>query len=213
MSELDNNVIDDVASEVTESQIEHDVAIESTEESVTPTDDSQAHVEETVASIEEPDKVDDDFVQANTEVVTPTQSQSYQTSPAPDNVVLLECIREERARLERDRISLAAAQEELKIRKREEIESTHLTKVSTFFWLHYLFNIPLIGFICSIVFAFAGTNITRKNYARARLIWHLISILCTVLLVLGVLLLIRFLSGNITDLFSEGLVSKIKDLL
>lgn len=213
MSELDNNVIDDVASEVTESQVEHDVAIEATEESVTSTDDNQTRAEETVTSIEASDKIDDDFVQDNTEDVTPTQSQSYQTPPAPDNVVLLEYIREERARLERDRISLAAAQEELKIRKREEIESTHLTKVSTFFWLHYLLNIPLIGFICSIVFAFAGTNITRKNYARARLIWHLISILCTILLVLCVLLLIRFLSGNITDLFSEGLVSKIKDLL
>lgn len=116
---------------------------------------------------------------------------------------LLNYLNTERALLEKERAALTLAENELNQKKEEEINSAHLTKVSTFFWLHYLFNIPFFGFIATIIFSFVGANITRKNYARARMIWHLISILAVLLLVLAILLIIKFFGSDIKEFVSE----------
>lgn len=36
-----------------------------------------------------------------------------------------------------------------------------------YFGLTILFNIPLIGFICLIVFALSGSNVNRRSFARS----------------------------------------------
>lgn len=36
-----------------------------------------------------------------------------------------------------------------------------------YFGYNILFAIPLIGFICAIIFAFDNSNINRRNYARS----------------------------------------------
>lgn len=36
-----------------------------------------------------------------------------------------------------------------------------------YFGYNILFAIPLVGFICAIIFAFDNSNINRRNYARS----------------------------------------------
>lgn len=129
-------------------------------------------------------------------------SESQNVESGQNTEEVLNYLKIERALLDRERVALTNAQKELE-RKKEENTSAHLTKVSTFFWLHYLFNIPFFGFIATIIFSFVGANITRKNYARARMIWHLISILAVLLLVLAILLIIKFFGSDIKEFVSE----------
>lgn len=147
------------------------------------------------------------------EAVAQEATQEPVVNERDEHLLMLEYIKEEQARLEKERASLESEKAAFAQRQKEKIESTHLTNVSTFFWLHYLFNMTFIGFISSIVFSFAGSNISRKNYARARLIWHLIRILCIVLVVLGVILLIKNLPGGITDIIPDFVKGKIKDII
>ena len=57
-----------------------------------------------------------------------------------------------------------------------------------FFGLELLLAIPVIGLIAAIIFSFAPKNNSLRNYARAKLIWCVISILITVLLIVGLLI-------------------------
>ena len=51
-----------------------------------------------------------------------------------------------------------------------------------FFWLPVITAIPIVGIILIFVWAFSkNTNINRKNYARAILIWLLISVILFVI--------------------------------
>lgn len=55
--------------------------------------------------------------------------------------------------------------------------------VLDFFLMSLLSFVPIIGFIFLLIWAFSGnTNINRKNYARAALIWILVSIGLVILL-------------------------------
>lgn len=45
-----------------------------------------------------------------------------------------------------------------------------------------LFAIPLVGFICMIVFALDSSYIARRNYARSFLIWMLIGLVLSIIL-------------------------------
>jgi len=54
-----------------------------------------------------------------------------------------------------------------------------------YFGYNLLFAIPLVGFICLIIFSFDNSNINRRNYAR--------SFFCTLILVVIVFILIMVL--------------------
>ena len=45
------------------------------------------------------------------------------------------------------------------------------------FWMMFVTAIPVIGWIMIFVWAFTGSNESRKNYYRAVLIWLLLSVL------------------------------------
>ena len=64
--------------------------------------------------------------------------------------------------------------------------------VLDFFLMSLLSFVPLIGFIFLLIWAFSGnTNINRKNYARAALIWILVSI--------GLVILLSIIGGGILN--------------
>lgn len=148
----------------------------------------------------------EDFQQ---EEVNITEMDNDNKATEDNNDALAKYLRAERELLDRERAALILAESELKAKREEEIRSNHLVNISTFFWLHYLFNIPVIGFIAAIVFSFAGSNISRKNYARARMIWHLIWIFIMVAITLAVILVFRFFGDNIKGI----LVGLFADLL
>ena len=55
----------------------------------------------------------------------------------------------------------------------------------TAFWLMLLFSIPVIGFIFSIILSCVGKKCkSRKNFARAVLIWNIIGIIITLSLII-----------------------------
>ncbi len=61
----------------------------------------------------------------------------------------------------------------------------------TYFWLMFLFSIPIIGFIICIIMAFAPRNKSLKNYAKATLIWVIIA-----LVLAGIMAIIFAILGN-----------------
>lgn len=57
--------------------------------------------------------------------------------------------------------------------------------VGNFFWMPVVLAIPIVGLIVLLVWAFSkGTNLNRKHYARATLIWMLISLILAVIVTL-----------------------------
>lgn len=139
--------------------------------------------------------------------VPPVQSDEN-SSTAEENIddkanELLKELREEREQLERDKADLRYEKKELEYRQKAAINSAYIARVSTFFGLHFLFNIPIIGIIASIIFSFAGSNISRKNYARARLIWQLLTIFLILLVAVAALLLFKKFGSEVEDLLSD----------
>lgn len=67
-----------------------------------------------------------------------------------------------------------------------------LLTVLDFFLMSLLSFVPIIGFIFLLIWAFSGNaNINRKNYARAALIWILVSI--------GLVILLSIIGGGILN--------------
>lgn len=54
-----------------------------------------------------------------------------------------------------------------------------------YFGYSILFSIPLVGFICLIVFSFSSSNINRRNFARS---YFCVLLLVIILVVVGGLL-------------------------
>ena len=71
-----------------------------------------------------------------------------------------------------------------------------------YFGLQLLFSIPLVGFICLIVFSFDSGNIHRRNFARSY--W------CSLLLglILTVVIAVLFFTFGVTT----GLVEELQNL-
>ena len=57
-----------------------------------------------------------------------------------------------------------------------------VASTASFFWLMLLFALPVIGWICCIVFSFAPQNENIKHYARAILLWDIVAIVAVILL-------------------------------
>ncbi|MBR1747943.1 MAG: ABC transporter permease [Clostridia bacterium] len=54
----------------------------------------------------------------------------------------------------------------------------------TYFGLSILFSIPIVGFICLIVFSFSSSNINRRSYARSFFcVWLLVIIVVVIAIV------------------------------
>lgn len=71
-----------------------------------------------------------------------------------------------------------------------------------FFGLEVLFSIPLIGLISSIIFSFAPKNKNLKNYARAKMIWCLISLLITVVTIISCVIATQRLTEYLRSQFA-----------
>ena len=63
-------------------------------------------------------------------------------------------------------------------------KSNKIVKTGTFFGFMLLFAIPVIGFICAIIFSFAPKSKSLKNFARATLIWMIIGLVITAIIVI-----------------------------
>ncbi len=70
-----------------------------------------------------------------------------------------------------------------------------------YFWMMLVLAIPLVGFICTLVWAFgSNVNVNRRNFCRATLIWMLVGIVLTI--VLSILLAV--LGFTLGDAFSSS---------
>lgn len=75
------------------------------------------------------------------------------------------------------------------------------------FWMLLLFSIPVVGLISAIIFSIAGKKKSRKNLARAVLIWMVIGII----LALIAFILIYFLVGELFEAIMGGDINDIID--
>ena len=81
----------------------------------------------------------------------------------------------------------------------------------TFFGLEFLFMLPLIGWIACLIMAFAPKNVNLKHYARAKLIWVLIS----VVLCIAAYFLIQWIGSVFIDYINrvtDGMFTEWSDL-
>lgn len=70
-----------------------------------------------------------------------------------------------------------------------EEEKFKTVKTSTYFWLEFLFAIPVIGLIVCLIIAFAPKNKNLRNFAKSKLIWLLVLIIISALLtVIGLII-------------------------
>lgn len=67
-----------------------------------------------------------------------------------------------------------------------------------YFGYQILFAIPLIGFICLIVFALSSSNINRRNFAR--------SYFCVLVLAIVIIVIIAVAGGGLA--FFSGLFNR-----
>ncbi len=98
------------------------------------------------------------------------------------------------------------------IKEKKEIDTSDqkILKTGTAFWLSLLFAIPVIGLIFAIVFSAAGKKCqSRKNFARAALIWQII-LIC---IILSLAIVCHFLAPDLFDAFVNGTAYDVIDEL
>lgn len=79
-----------------------------------------------------------------------------------------------------------------------------------YFWLMFLFYIPVIGLLAELVFAFLIKNKNLRNYARANLIWVIVGLV--VALILYVTARILFAKSG-TDINWDAIVEQFRPVL
>jgi|GEM_PF-624542 len=78
-----------------------------------------------------------------------------------------------------------------------------------FFWLMFLYAIPVVGFIACLIMAFASKNASRRNYSRAVLIWVLVGLIVAVFLGIVGWIFSKSLAANL----SGTEINSFEDLL
>ena len=82
-----------------------------------------------------------------------------------------------------------------------QIEKSVSTAV--FFGLEILISIPLIGLIASIIFSFAPKNENLKHYARAKMIRCIISLILSILLIIGCIFVVQTVTTEVQKKIDE----------
>lgn len=68
----------------------------------------------------------------------------------------------------------------------------------SYFGYNILFSIPLVGFICLIVFALSDANINRRSYARSFFCVFIIA-----LIIVGIILGIAIAAGGLAGIMDK----------
>jgi len=85
-----------------------------------------------------------------------------------------------------------------------------ILKTGSAFWLSLLFAIPVIGMIFAIIFAASGKKCqSRKNFAKAALIWHILLII----IALSLVIVCHFLAPDLFDAVINGSAYDVIDEL
>lgn len=79
------------------------------------------------------------------------------------------------------------------------VQNDLVVGTGAFFGLEFLFALPLIGFICCLIFSFAPKNRNLKHYARGKLIWAVIGLVLSVILVLVTVIFLQALPGMVSE--------------
>ncbi len=72
-----------------------------------------------------------------------------------------------------------------------EEEKFKTVKTSTYFWLGFVFSLPVIGLIVNLIVAFAPKNKNLKNFAKSKLVWLLVLLIISIICAL-----IGFIAGQ-----------------
>ena len=79
------------------------------------------------------------------------------------------------------------------------VQNDPVVGTGAFFGLEFLFALPLIGFICCLIFSFAPKNRNLKHYARGKLIWSIIALVLSILLILCAAIFLQALPGMVSE--------------
>ena len=78
-----------------------------------------------------------------------------------------------------------------------------VASTSSFFWFSLLYSLPIIGFICSIIFSFASKNYNSRNYARSILVWYLLGVIAVLLVIVLLIALSLIFGVTLADLIYD----------
>ena len=85
-------------------------------------------------------------------------------------------------------------------------EETNLyppASTASFFFMSFVYAIPLVGFLCSIILSFTSKNPSLKNYARSVLLWYLMAVVAVLLVVAGFFVLGLTLGVSFREFIDE----------
>ncbi len=77
-----------------------------------------------------------------------------------------------------------------------------------FFFMSFIYCIPVLGWIVCLITAFAPKNQTRKNFAKAMLIWLILALIFSI----SSYFIFRWISGLIVDYANAQFGSNMEDL-
>ena len=81
-----------------------------------------------------------------------------------------------------------------------------------YFGYKILFAIPVIGFICLLIFAFSGSNVNRRSFARSYFCVYLVVLVITIILGVVAYFLLKDVLVEVKDMIVEYW-NMLKDML
>ncbi len=90
---------------------------------------------------------------------------------------------------------------------------TAVAGVGSFFGLMILFSLPIVGFICCIVFCFVPENKNIKHFAIGYLLYSLLCTLISILIFIGVVMLLKPLIEEIIPKVIAEFKEQFQDLV
>ncbi|MBQ4290814.1 MAG: zinc ribbon domain-containing protein [Clostridia bacterium] len=92
-------------------------------------------------------------------------------------------------------------------------KETAVAGVGAFFGLMILFSLPIIGFICCIVFCFVPENKNIRHFAIGYLLYSLLCTLITILIVVGIVMLLKPLVEETIPKMIEEFKEQFQDMI
>ena len=138
-------------------------------------------------------------------------AKAEQETPAPSSQAMPEM--KPAPRHTHQRTAPPAAQYAPVSQPKAEIPADKTVSTGTFFGLMFLFSLPILGWLICLIVAFAAKNKNIKHFARAMLIWLVITLVIGALVGLAVNALLDSVTPYLEEAMGElGSISNSGDL-
>lgn len=93
-----------------------------------------------------------------------------------------------------------------------ETEKYEAVKTGYYFWMMFLYAIPIIGWLICIITIFATKNKSKKNFSKAMLIWLIIGLILSLIISLVIGWVGNKVKNYVQDITGEYNIENMQDL-